>query len=263
MEIVMRPGWNARAPSSTPLYTTWERRDTFTVHHTAGTTGQSVRSIQDFCMDDKGHSDIDYNALVRDDGTIYEGRIGIWLVIASHSLNHNTHSLGVSWIGNSANTRPSVAALRSIRWLYDEACRRRRAAGYGPLAIVPHSAQRETACPGTFLTPWVKAGMPATPAEGLIMLCRQGDTGEAVKTMQLMVQLAGGDIGASGADGEYGPRTAAGLASVIGGDGTVYGPDQYILLHRKAFGGIAGPKGDPGTPGRTATKFEVTAVAYE
>lgn len=276
MRIVSRTEWGARSPTTAPVYTTWAKRDTFTVHHTGGGIGQTVRAIQDWCMGpEKKHSDIDYNALVRDDGTIYEGRTGLWLVIASHSLNHNTHSLGVAWIGNQ--TLPSQAALNSIRWIYDEACRRRAAAGYGPLARVVHKDQVTTTdCPGRVLTEWVHNGMktPAAPAGGgTDMFCMQDDNGPfpskgpAVMAMQRMVQLAGGDIGPSGVDGDYGPATAAGLASVIGGNGTVYGDAEYVLLHSKCFRGAPGEPGQPGKDGRTPTKLlvqqEALVVAYE
>lgn len=274
MKITTRAEWGARSPTSAPQYTTWARRDTFTVHYTGGGTGQSVRSIQDWCIQ-KGHSDIDYNALVRDDGTIYEGRTGLWLVIGSHSLNHNTHSLGVCWIGT--NSLPSPAALAAIRWLYDEACRRRAAAGHGPLARVVHKDQvTSTSCPGTVLTAWVRAGMqtPAAPVGGIAnMFCMQDDAGPfpskgpAVAAMQRMVQLAGGDLGPAGVDGDYGPATARALASVIGGEGTVYGDAEYVLLHSKVFRGSAGPAGPPGEPGKSPTKLivqqEALVVSYE
>ena len=269
MEIVSRAEWGARAPRSITT-TTWARRTEFIVHYSGASASQSVRSIQDYCMDHKGYSDIDYNALVNTRGQIFEGRTGIWLTVGSHCLDHNTAGVGVCYIGEQS-TPLTVEAKRAIRWLYDEANRRRQAAGVsGVLAPHPHSDFVNTDCPGTSLRAWVRERMPVIPAEkGLEMFCIKGDKGPAVKAMQLMVMRVGGSVGSSGADGDYGTGTAAGLAKIIGGNGEVYGPDQYVALHAKAFAGIQGPPGrpgkdglpgEPGAPGRTPTRVSITGV---
>ncbi|HVI71716.1 MAG TPA: hypothetical protein VM656_09555, partial [Pyrinomonadaceae bacterium] len=65
MITVTRAQWNARAPRSTTSLTL-SKVDKFIVHYSGASRSQTIRSIQDYCMDVKGHSDIDYNALVKD-----------------------------------------------------------------------------------------------------------------------------------------------------------------------------------------------------
>ncbi|MEO5875533.1 MAG: N-acetylmuramoyl-L-alanine amidase, partial [Streptosporangiaceae bacterium] len=112
MKITTRAGWGAKAPKSR-ITTVWGRRTEFVVHHSEGPTTASVRSIQDFHMGpQRGWSDVAYNFLCRDDGTIYEGRG--WLTVGAHATGHNTSGIGVCYIGQNA---PTDAAKRSIRAL--------------------------------------------------------------------------------------------------------------------------------------------------
>lgn len=151
MKIVTRPGWNARSPKHQVFRVTWAQRTEFVVHHTEGPPAQAIRSIQDFHIDGRGWNDIGYGHLVRDDGLIYEGRG--WLVVGAHCPGHNRSGESVAYIGSN---NPTPAALRSIRWLYDEACRR---AGR-KLLKRGHGQLFPTACPGPRLQAWVNAGMP-------------------------------------------------------------------------------------------------------
>lgn len=159
MDIVSRKEWGARAPESR-IGTTWGRRTEFVVHHSEGPTNATVRSIQDFHMGSaRGWNDIAYNFLVRDDGTIYEGRG--WLTVGAHATGHNTSGIGVCYIGYNA---PTDEAKASVRALYDHACDKAGHAlvkrGHGQLS------QNSTDCPGSKLLAWVKAGMPtAAPVE--------------------------------------------------------------------------------------------------
>ena len=156
MKLITRTQWGARA-SVSRIATVWSRRTEFVVHHSEGPTTQSVRSIQDFHMDVRKWSDIAYNFLVRDDGTIFEGRG--WLVVGAHAKSHNTSGIGVCYIGQNA---PTEAAKRSIRVLYDYACDQAGHAllkrGHGQLS------GNSTDCPGSALLSWVKAGMLIEPA---------------------------------------------------------------------------------------------------
>lgn len=156
--LVSRNGWNAREPQSTIHTTTWSRRTGFAIHHSAGPTNQTVRQIQNHQMDNNGWSDIGYNWLVNQNGTIFEGRAGGWLAIGAHAGGQNTAWIGVCWIGNSGNVAPSQAALTSIEWLYGRANalagRRLLVSGHGQ---VPGQA---TECPGSRLRAWIANGMP-------------------------------------------------------------------------------------------------------
>lgn len=153
MKIVSRADWGARAPRSRTL-TTWSRRSEFVVHHSEGPTNATVRSIQDFHMGPaRGWADIAYNFLVRDDGTVYEGRG--WLVIGAHATGHNTSGIGVCYIGYN---HPTTAAKDAIRSLYDLACDKA-----GRTLLKRYHGQlsgNSTDCPGTELIAWVKNGMP-------------------------------------------------------------------------------------------------------
>jgi hypothetical protein len=152
VKIITRAGWKARRPRG-PVYTVpWSVRTEFFVHHTYGPTDQSMKSIQNFHIDGRGWSDIGYNHLVDDDGLIFEGRG--WTVVGAHCPGHNRTGISVAYIGRD---NPTDAALRSIRWLYDEACRK---AGR-QLRKLGHGQRYPTECPGRRLQAWVNAGMPA------------------------------------------------------------------------------------------------------
>ncbi|MER7500429.1 N-acetylmuramoyl-L-alanine amidase [Nonomuraea pusilla] len=196
MQIVTRAGWHARAPRARTTVP-WSARTEFFVHHTDGPESQPIRSIQDFHMGpQRGWSDVGYNFLVDDDGVVYEGRG--WLVVGAHCPNHNRTGIGVAYIGKNA---PTDAAKQSIRWLYDEACRR---AGR-QLRKLCHGDRYPTECPGPALRAWVHAGMPATGTpskpdtttwtEKLVRdlpLLRPGAKGYDVKTLRAALFARGG-----------------------------------------------------------------------
>jgi hypothetical protein len=214
MKVTTRAGWRARAPKSRNT-TSWSRRTEFVVHYSEGSTTQTTRQIQAFHMDDPKHrwSDIGYNFLVDKQGRIFEGRG--WLVVGAHAKYHNTSGIGVCFIGRSGDATP--AAKRSIRALYDEACRRagRTLAkrGHGQLS------GNNTDCPGGQLLAWVKAGMPvsgATPSPkpppkpgtkapkwaGVNLTQPPVRRGSSVRTWQQRMRDRGWDIDV---DGAYGP----------------------------------------------------------
>jgi hypothetical protein len=213
MDIVSRKEWGARAPENR-ITTTWSRRTEFVVHHSEGPTNATIRSIQDFHMGPaRGWSDIAYSFLVRDDGTIYEGRG--WLTVGAHATGHNTSGIGVCYIGQNA---PTEAAKRSIRALYDYACEHAGhqllKRGHGQLS------QNSTDCPGSALLAWVKAGMtveaapkpPAVPATappwpGRILIARAPEmTGPDVLAWQRQMAKRGWSIVV---DGHYKAADAA------------------------------------------------------
>ena len=157
MDIISRAEWGARAPRSRATVS-WGDRTEVVVHYSEGPTTQTVRSIQDFHLDGRGWADIGYNFLVDVQGRIYEGRG--WLTVGAHAPGHNASGIGVCMIGRDGDATP--AALRSIRAVYDEACRR---AGRS-LAKLGHRDVYATSCPGDQLYAWVKAGMPASGTGG-------------------------------------------------------------------------------------------------
>lgn len=159
LTIVTRPQWGARSPTSAVDTVGWGSRTGFVVHYSSVSKDQTVRSIQDYQMDHNGWRDIGYNWLVTVDGRVWEGRQHNWNAVGAHVENHNTENIGVCMIGTDADV--TDAAKRSIRGLYDEAC---RLAGR-TLAKRYHSLYAPTSCPGNNLREWVLAGMPL-PTEG-------------------------------------------------------------------------------------------------
>lgn len=149
---VSRAEWDARPPERiVPL--TWSKVTMFIVHYSGASRTQSVRSIQDFCMDKKGHSDIDYNDLVRD-GIKYIGR---GINEGSHTLNHNAISYGVCIIGNEGDA--TDADFATVRQIYDELCANlgRQLQKLGHRDVLGPSY---TSCPGDEIEAWIHAGMP-------------------------------------------------------------------------------------------------------
>ncbi len=152
MITVSRAGWNARPPrSTTPL--TRSRIKYFITHYSGEVRTQSVRSIQDFCMDDKGHVDIDYNDLVRD-GVRFIGRG--WN-IGGHTLNHNSEGYGVCVIGRDGDA--TAEDMATVRGIYDDVC------GVLGRQLIKTTHRgllgaSYTDCPGDELHNWVTRGMP-------------------------------------------------------------------------------------------------------
>lgn len=159
---VDRAGWNARPPrSTTPL--TRSRIKYFITHYSGEVRTQSVRSIQDYCMDVKKHIDIDYNDLVRD-GVRFIGRG--WN-IGGHTLNHNAEGYGVCVIGRDGDA--TDADMTTVRAIYDEVC---DVLGRQLIKTTHRGllGASYTDCPGDELHRWVMSGMPylGVSAEGVI-----------------------------------------------------------------------------------------------
>ncbi|GLW63613.1 hypothetical protein Arub01_18570 [Actinomadura rubrobrunea] len=212
MDIISRAEWGARAPRSRTT-TTWSKRTEFVVHYSEGPTSQTPRQIQDYHMDHNGWADIGYNFLVDVKGRIYEGRG--WLTVGAHATGHNTSGIGVCFIGRDGDA--TDAAKKSIRWLYDEAVRRKGKS----LAKKGHRDVTATSCPGDELYRWVKAGMPApggsTPSPkpptggtkapkwpGRYLTQPPIMRGDDVRTWQAQMRKRGWTITV---DGAYGPQS--------------------------------------------------------
>lgn len=209
MEFVSRAEWGARPPKYTnPL--NFNVVNKFILHYSGAARTQTVRSIQNYSMDTKGYSDIDYNYLIKD-GLVYVGRGDN---IGGHTLNNNSSSIGVCIIGKDGDA--TDADFRAARQLYDHMVGR---IGHN-LAKTTHRmvlGAGYTSCPGSEIENWVKAGMPY-PATG-------EDEMEVIKKIQEGLRDAGFDPGPI--DGEWGPRT---MAAFVAGMRSI------------------GPKGDPGPP---------------
>lgn len=152
MITVSRKEWNALPPRYTNALDLSQVR-LFVVHYSGASRSQTVRGIQEFCMNVKGHSDIDYNAVVKD-GMHYEGRG--WNK-GGHTLDHNSISYGVCVVGNDGDATPED--MNCVREIYEMVCAHvgRR------LVMTDHRnvlGANYTSCPGDELDAWVDAGMP-------------------------------------------------------------------------------------------------------
>lgn len=161
MNIIGRAGWGARKPKSVTTVDPGHRQY-FVIHHSGASSRQSVRSIQDWCMNDppdgRGFSDIDYNYLVRSGtGEVYEGRG--WNVVGSHTVGYNSSGIGVCVIGDNPIVDDKTAG--ALAWLYGLAVKR-----FGPLKVRGHGQLTgATDCPGPRLRAFIAAGMPAPGEE--------------------------------------------------------------------------------------------------
>lgn len=239
MRIISRAEWGARAPRSITR-TTWAKRIGFAIHYSDGSPTTGPKGLQNYAMDSLGYVDTHYNFFVDRDGNIFEGRG--WLVVAAHAKDQNTPWVGACFIGRNGDITDKAKA--AMRWLYEEANRRKGSrlliSGHGQLP------GQSTDCPGSNWKTWIKAGMPAPTLTEDDVWCKKGDKGDNVTAMQMDVVDAGGKVGPKGTptapyadcDGDYGDNTAAGVKSLTGGTGEVYGPGQrrrvQEILRQKA-----------------------------
>ncbi|AXQ61083.1 endolysin [Streptomyces phage Hank144] len=158
VNIISRSEWGAQPWNGNPSYVALSQRTEFFVHYDGGTpityTGVQVPRAIDRTHQNQGWAGIGYNFVVDQDGNIYEGRG--WERQGAHCPNHNVSGIGVQ-IAIGGSQEPSAKALAACRALYDEACRKTGR----KLAKKGHKDGFATACPGTKLYAWVKAGMPA------------------------------------------------------------------------------------------------------
>ncbi|MGA5019242.1 peptidoglycan recognition protein family protein [Streptomyces griseoincarnatus] len=162
VSIVSRKSWGARPWNGDPADVPYSKRSEFFVHYHGGvpaaSTGVAVpRAVEKIHIDQNKWAGVGYNFMVDQNGTVYEGRG--WGLVGAHCPNHNTSGFGV-YVAIGGDQKPSDAALRSVRALYDEACKRTGKT----LAKRGHKDGFATACPGVHLYQWVKDGMPAPKA---------------------------------------------------------------------------------------------------
>lgn len=168
-----RSDWNALPPTAITRLN-WSKVDKFIVHYSGATRTQSVRSIQQFCMFNKGHSDIDYNELVRGN-LLYVGRGNN---IGSHTLGNNSTSYGVCMIGLDGDA--TADDMNVIRSRYDYACamagRQLNRLGHNQAPGLPDGY---TDCPGGQLQRWINQGMPYIQTKRTVdmFLLRDDSTG--------------------------------------------------------------------------------------
>ncbi len=122
LEYIPQSDWRSGLPD--PNYTrSFHSVNHNIIHHSAGSNTntnytQVVRDIYLFHTEVNGWSDIGYNYLVAQDGTLYAGRDpgsgSQDLVRGAHFCGKNTGTLGVCLLGNFETAEPSQEALNTL-----------------------------------------------------------------------------------------------------------------------------------------------------
>lgn len=155
-----------RAGLSAPAYTrSFTNVEHVVVHHAAGSNTntnytQVVRDIYVYHTEVNGWSDIGYNYLIAQDGTIYEGRDpGTGEqdnVLGAHFCGKNGGTMGICLLGNFETAVPTASSLESLESLVAfkmdkeglDALGQYPHSGGSLGAIVGHRDGCSTACPG-------------------------------------------------------------------------------------------------------------------
>lgn len=191
MDIVSHKGWGANYLR--PLQRTNVRNKTaFLVHYHGGeprnSAGKAVPKEVEAIHHANGWNGLGYNFAVDQAGTIYEG-YG-WDGVGAQCPGFNTSGIG-TYVAIGGDQKPSDAALASVRWLYDEGCRR----SGNTLRKMGHRDGWATACPGPHLYSWVQAGMPGpdttSPEEELLMALDTDAIVQKIRNAVLFDQVIG------------------------------------------------------------------------
>lgn len=165
MDFITRSQWGARPANGTGNALGSPKG--VTVHYEGPKMGSRthdkcaalVRSIQRYHQVTKGWSDIAYNLVVCEHGSIFEGRGAHRGNAANGSTASNLVRFSVCALVGAGDATP-VAMLDGIRDAIDYL---RKVGGAGSV-IDCHSDHRATACPGDALRAWVRKGAPRSGA---------------------------------------------------------------------------------------------------
>ncbi len=211
MQYISRARWGA-TPWRGRLYTVpWSVRTETLVHYHGAPPkvdrGLAVAREVEVIHLGNGWAGIGYNWLVTQAGEILEGRG--WDLVGAHCPGHNRTGIGI-YVAVGGDQVPTDDALRAVRSVRDEACRR---AGR-QLAMSWHGRDYPTECPGARLRAWVQGGMKITPPP----MADHAGTGvrpRIPRVLQVADPLMRGDdvkavqrVVGSAIDGWYGPDTA-------------------------------------------------------
>ena len=157
-----REDWNARSPRHVLDRVDPRTRTEFMVHYDGADhvvaplhSDCLARVLQDqrYHQDSNGWADIGYTGLVCQHGRAIEGRGAD--VAGAHCPDHNVVAYGWQFMVGG-DQQPTAAALVRMARVYADSCAR---SGRGLRRLV-HLDGFATACPGPFITRWVRAGMP-------------------------------------------------------------------------------------------------------
>jgi hypothetical protein len=135
------------APSYSPTYSTPTH---LIVHHSAGSNTNTdytnvVRQIYLYHTEVRHYSDIAYNFLIAQDGTIFEGREGKEVneedVVGAHFCAKNTGTMGVCLLGDYETASPTTAMLTSLEKILGWKLSKEK---LNPFDVTPHPAGSST-----------------------------------------------------------------------------------------------------------------------
>ncbi|QDV06832.1 N-acetylmuramoyl-L-alanine amidase [Planctomycetes bacterium Poly30] len=157
--LVPRSAWSASRADAGNMKPSTGRWNWITVHHSvfAPATGQLsdsldvVRRIQRQHVDAEDYADIGYHFLIDREGRVIEGRLLKWQGAHAGDSSKNRGNVGICLLGNFEEEHPSRKALASLDKLVLELQRKLRIPRKN---VRPHSAWKETKCPGKNLMPW-------------------------------------------------------------------------------------------------------------
>lgn len=235
--IISRAEWGATSwrPKNEMYTVSMTEKTHFFVHYHGGKPrndrgNANAKEIERIHLNN-GWAGIGYNFIVGQDGAIREGRG--WSLVGAHCPNFNRVGVGV-YVAVGGDQKPTAAALRSVRALYEESNKR---AGR-TLVKTYHGAHYPTACCGEPLKTWVKAGMRVAADAGTDAgtdthkhpVLKLGSKGTSVRHAQTLLRSRTAAV-----DGDYGPKTVNAVkyrqrASKIVADGVV-GPKTWAALH--------------------------------
>ncbi|OKJ78384.1 peptidoglycan recognition protein family protein [Streptomyces sp. CB02460] len=218
--------WGARQPSS-PVKTLATRPQKIIVHHTAdpNSTDYSqahafalARSIQAYQMDTEHWIDTGQHFTISRGAVVMEGRHGSLAALqggarqveSAHCTGQNTVAIGIENEGTYTTVEPRSEQYAALVELCAQICRQYGLAAY---QIYGHRDFNSTECPGDRLYALLpklrqdvaaRIGGDATPPVWPVLAT--GNTGERVRTLQLLLNARGAALTA---DGAYGPATQA------------------------------------------------------
>ena len=183
------------------------------LHHAAAVTC-TAQQIHQWHLAN-GWAGIGYHFFVRKDGRVYRGRPED--TVGAHAGNNNYDSIGICFEGNfMTETMPEVqkrAGQELVQYLKDK---------YGISKVQKHSDVNATGCPGTHfpfkeVSEGVATDKPAESTAGgftaVFPQLAKGDRGNKVRVLQELLKGRGYDLGAYGADGDFGAATKTAVMS--------------------------------------------------
>jgi N-acetyl-anhydromuramyl-L-alanine amidase AmpD len=161
--------------------------DTAVIHHSASRPTTSVEAIARYHVNYHQWPGIGYHFVITQAGTVY--RTNTLETVSYHCGEHNDHTLGICLIGNFTADPPPAAQIMAATDLLAHL-----RSELSPLAIRPHRAFSQTACPGATWEKWLHLLDTAVPDpcnDTVTKLVRELNqvTARAIKAEQALAEI--------------------------------------------------------------------------